>query len=83
MDKILVFFGGAVVFLGGMLLLIPLGTLCGAIAGWIVGMFFPSILTTLAAFGVHGVTMWQFGAFLGFVGSFLKTKVDTKVKAAE
>lgn len=51
------------------------GTLFGGIAGWIVGLFFTdTILQTLARFGVDtlGLTMWQLGATLGFVGGFFK-----------
>ena len=53
-----------------------LGTLLGAVAGWIVGLVFgETILAILAQIGIHGITMFQFGAFMGFVGGFLKTKV--------
>lgn len=83
MDKI---FGAAL----ALLLVIPvvfffviLVTLMGAVAGWVVGLFFEqTILSTLARFGVNvgGLTMWQLGATLAFVGSFFKTYSNTKAK---
>lgn len=57
-------------------LAIIVGTLMGAITGWVVGLFFGNaILGALASFGVVGVSMWQLGAFLGFVGGFFRTTV--------
>lgn len=57
-----------------MILFTLLGTFFGALTGWIVGWFFTdTILTGLAAFGVKGLTMWQIGATLGFVGGFFKS----------
>jgi len=61
---------------GALLMLIILGPLVGALSGLIVGIFFSTpILNTLSAFGVDGVTMWQLGATLGFVGGFFKAVV--------
>ena len=75
-EKVLASFGAVFVFLMGLFFFVILGTFMGAFAGWIVGLVFSdSILGILDKFGVHGVTMWQFGAFMGFVGGFLKTKV--------
>lgn len=83
MEKI---FGAAL----ALLLIVPvvfffviLVTLMGAVAGWVVGLFFEeTILTTLARFGVNvgGLAMWQLGATLAFVGSFFKTYSATKAK---
>ena len=43
-----------------------------AIFGWVVGWFFgDTILGILAQMGIVGFSMWQIGAFLGFVGCFL------------
>ena len=51
-----------------------LGTLCGAFAGWIVGLFFgKTILAFLATLGITGFNMWQIGAVLGFVGGFFRS----------
>jgi len=62
------------------ILMVTLGTLFGGIAGWIVGLFFTdTIMGTMNRFGVDtmGMTMWQLGATLGFVGGFFKsTKVQ-------
>lgn len=57
-----------VLFLGPLI-----GTLAGAFVGWVVGLFFSdTILGILGQLGVHGVAMWQYGAFLGFTGAFFK-----------
>jgi hypothetical protein len=81
MEKIAIAFGGSLMFAGAILFVAPIATLFGAVAGWIVGLFFgETILNVLALLGVHGVTIWQFGAFMGFVGGFLKTKVTAEVK---
>lgn len=82
MDTILKMFGVAVVFVGGIFLILPLGTLFGGIAGWMVGMFFgDTILGIAGQLGIKGVTMFQLGAFLGFVGAFLRTTVSSSSKA--
>ena len=55
--------------------LIIFTTFMGAVAGWIVGLVFEqTILDTLARFGVNvaGLSMWNLGATLAFVGSFFK-----------
>lgn len=66
--------GGAAIFL------LPLiGTLCGLFVGWAVGLFFAdTVLGFLARIGVDvaGLTMWQVGAALGFLGTFFKTGVQ-------
>lgn len=64
--------------------IVILGTLMGAIAGWIIGLFFSNtILSTLARFGVDVVDlrMWQLGATLAFVGSFFKAIQNSRSKA--
>ena len=77
MEKFMTVIGGAVLVFGSIFVGVILGTLFGALAGWIVGLFFgETILGILAQLGVHGVTMWQFGAFMGFVGGYMKTKVS-------
>jgi hypothetical protein len=56
----------------------------GAFAGWVVGLFFADTILGIAGqLGIRNVTMWQLGAFLGFVGGFLKTKVTATVEAAK
>jgi hypothetical protein len=75
MDKLITGVLGmlGVVFL--LFFLVILTTLGGAVAGWIVGLFFEqTILDTLARFGVNvaGLSMWNLGATLAFVGSFFK-----------
>jgi hypothetical protein len=76
MEKIATSFGLIVISVAGIFAFVVFGTALGAIAGWIVGLFFgETILGILSQFGVRNITMWQFGAFMGFVGGFLKTKV--------
>lgn len=78
MDKLTMTFGAIALGISGIFAFIIFGTLMGAIAGWIVGLVFgDTILNILAQVGIKGVTMFQFGAFMGFVGGFLKTKVST------
>jgi hypothetical protein len=48
---------------------------CGALSGWVAGLVFETeIMGFLSRVGVNteGLTMWQLGAGLGFVGSFFK-----------
>lgn len=52
-----------------------IGVALGALAGWVVGLFFgTTILGTLSHFGVNtsDLAMWELGAMLGFVGGFFK-----------
>ena len=45
----------------------------GALSGWFIGLFFGNaILNVLDKIGVCDVSMWQLGAFIGFVSSFFK-----------
>ena len=69
-------FGAMAVMVGGIFFFVIINTFMGGLAGWVVGLVFgETILSILAQLGIHGVTMFQFGAFMGFVGGFLKTKV--------
>lgn len=48
----------------------------GALSGWIIGLVFGNdILAVLGCLGIKGVTMWQIGATVGWLGGFLKTNV--------
>lgn len=81
MDEIAKTFGGIALVMGGVFLFVILGTLLGGIAGWTVGLFFSDTILGIAAqLGIKNVTMFQLGAFLGFVGGFLKTKVTATVE---
>lgn len=76
MEKII---ASALAVLGLAFIMPILGTLIGAFMGLIVGLFFgQTILDFLAAVGVNtvGMTMWQVGAAMGFLGSFLRTTVS-------
>ena len=58
------------------LLLMVLQTLLGALFGWGVGLIFgKTILNILEQIGIYGVSMWQVGAFLGFVSAYFKTLI--------
>lgn len=58
-----------------------LGVLGGGISGWIVGLFFGDIfLGIFKQIGIENVTMFQMGAFLGFIASFFKPIVQHKSK---
>lgn len=82
MEKMATAFGAIALMIGGVFFFVILGTFLGGVAGWIVGLAFAdTILGILAQIGVHNVTMFQFGAFMGFVGGFLKTKVTAKVES--
>lgn len=78
-DKMLRNIGAAVMFISGILLLLPLRITTGAIAGYISGLLFGDyVLKCLAEFGVHGITMAQLGATLGFAAAFLRTQVEVR-----
>ena len=63
--------GVAVLFV----ILIPLGAVIGAFAGWVVSGIFPEMMQRLA--DILGVTAsYQAGAMLGFVGSFFRAVVS-------
>ena len=81
MEKFITVIGAALVFSGTMAALLPITTLFGAIAGWIVGLFFgDTILYALSEMGLRNITMWQLGATLGFVSTFLRTRVESNAK---
>ena len=83
MDKLALGFGAIFLAMAGVFFFIIFGTLLGGLAGWLVGVFFgDTILGIAAQLGVKGITMFQLGLFLGFVGGFLKTKVSAEVKEA-
>lgn len=54
-----------------------LGALGGAFAGWVVSWIFnDTMLAVMAAVGIHGIALWQWGAFLGFSGGFIRSQVS-------
>ncbi len=81
-DKIVKGFGVVALTIGGVFFFIIFATFTGAMAGWVVGLVFSdTILGILGQLGVHNVSMWQFGAFMGFLGGFLKTKTTVEAKS--
>lgn len=84
MDTVAKAAGGIVLTVSGVFFFVVLGTLMGAFSGWVVGLFFgDTILGIAGQLGLKGIAMWQFGAFMGFVGGFLKTKVTAEVKSGK
>lgn len=70
---------GIVVFIFVFIVLACFSTFIGAVLGWLVGLVFgDTILKVAALIGIKGISMWEFGAFLGFVGSFFRTVNNTK-----
>lgn len=68
--------GSFVVIAVGLFLLCCLATIMGAAIGWVVGLFFSDvILGFLSRIGmdVDGIHLWEVGAALGFIGSFIKS----------
>ena len=75
MDKLIAGVLGVVVVVAVVLFFTTISTFFGAVGGWIVGLFFAdTIMSALSAFGVDTskLTMWQLGAFLGFIGGYLR-----------
>lgn len=66
-----------IVLVAALIFLTPMiGSLTGAFAGWVVGLFFAdTILGILRQIGITGVEMWQVGMFLGFVGGFFRASI--------
>lgn len=79
MEKIVIGLFGvcALMFVGSIM-----GALFGGLSGWIVGFFWTdTILDFLHRFGVDtvGMTCWQIGVALGFMGGFFKaTQTNNK-----
>lgn len=81
MEKIVtaVFIAAALMMIGGIL-----GTLLGGFSGWLVGFFWEApIMDFLRRFGVNtsGLSCWQIGVALGFMGGFFKTSVPSSSKS--
>lgn len=70
-----------VMFVAIPLLLIMLHVILSAIFGWVIGLFFgKAILGILSQIGISGYSMWQIGAFMGFVASFFSKYITYDVK---
>lgn len=71
MEKLLV----SLFALGIALLIIPLATIFGSFVGWVVSLtrFGDWILYVLSSMGLKGFTLAQFGALVGFVGTFFRS----------
>ena len=65
----------------GLAVLPLLGSFFGAVCGWFVGLVFgDTILGIAAQLGIRGITMWQLGCFLGFVGGFFRGSCSSSSK---
>ena len=54
-------------------------TIMGAVSCWVIGLLFEeAILGILSFFGLTGFSMWQIGAFLGFVQGAFRTIITLK-----
>lgn len=71
--------GAIVLVVGGLALLIPLSTIFGALAGWLIGWLFPDMMRHLCAL-LHVTAPYQAGALLGFVGGFFRSNLSSKNK---
>ena len=79
--------GGCILCLTGIVMMIfwffltvIITVLIGAVSAWIIGLFFgKTILAIFAAIGIKGFTMWELGAFLGFVAGFFRSNVTNQV----
>ena len=81
MEKLTIVLGAAVAWQGSMFLFVIINSLVGGIAGLVVGLVFgDTILGIFSQLGIHNITMFQAGVFLGFVGGFLRTKTTVEQK---
>ena len=72
MDSFLKTFGAAVAITALIVVLMILAPVIGAMLGFAFSVVFPGTAAAmLAAMGLTEIAFWQFGAFMGFVGSFL------------
>lgn len=68
---------GSVTVVGIVLFFVCLiGTVMGALAGWIVGLVFPETLGLLAKMLNVDAAPWQLGAILGFIGGFFRSSLS-------
>lgn len=74
-NNILITIGAVVAVAFGLFLGSIASTFVGIVGGFFVGIFFEGmILDVISRFGlnVEGLTLWQLGGAIGFVGSFFK-----------
>lgn len=80
------YLGLAVAALSGIVGLVFVGTICstalGCFTGWVVGQMWPDTMAImLAKLGLADLQLWQFGAMLGFVGSFFRSSANRSASA--
>lgn len=81
LEEVAAALGMAVLFSSYIVLIAPINAALGAFAGWTVSWFYgDTIMAVFAQFGVRGLALWQIGAALGFVGSFMRTRTEVKSK---
>ena len=77
MEELSKAFGVVLLSVGGVFILIIIGTLMGGVAGWTVGLVFVDTMAALKnALGLS-VTNFELGAMLGFVGGFFRGKMSS------
>lgn len=83
MEKVMKFFGAAVLFAGGIILLIPLGAVCGYLAGLVLKFFVGgwivdglNILLNTTRFTTSHIPV--ICATLAVVGTYMRTTVTSK-----
>jgi hypothetical protein len=78
-EKVTAAVGASILFSAFILAAAPISAGCGALAGMTVGWFFGNtIIYVLGQLGLHNVALWQLGATLGFLSSFLRTSTTVK-----
>ena len=61
------------------LFFVILSVIVGIISGWFVGLFFEdSIQNVLYQLGITGCSMWEIGAFTGFITGFFRNVIKFK-----
>lgn len=80
-EVLIKFFTPLFLFWGGIFVTKLINVLIGAVFGWFIGLFFnETFLAILSDLGIEGYSLWQIGAFLGFVGSFFGSNFHYRTK---
>ncbi len=80
MDKVIEGLVATTITLGGVLLLLWVAVISGAIGGaftaWLTSLLFPTLALKITA--VTGFKVYQLGAMIGFVGGYFRAQLSTK-----
>lgn len=80
-EKIVLVVGAAALVAAILFAAVILGTAFGAAAGWAVGLAFETPFNTLNSLSSLTLDPWQWGATLGFVGSFFRSSNTNNCKS--